>query len=164
MSKVKTGSYSFWDDLARSDKVEEQVVSQLRDICGDSFVNATFGEKKKEYDVLLQTIFGSKKIEIKTDYSHAKYSNVAVEFQCRGKPSGIEASEADYWIYKIFEADGTSGLYMLEADKLRWLINDKLYHREVLNGGDVGSGTGLYLFKGDLFKSHCRLLHTYEKE
>jgi len=158
------GSRNFWKDLARSNEEELEVVKQLEIICGDSFVGATQGEKKKEYDLLIETIFGTTTIEVKTDYSHARYGNVAVEYSCRGKSSGISTTEAEHWIYRIYEKDGSSGLYMISHFALVDMIINQEYKRVVENAGDSGSGTKLFLFKGEVFKDRCRLLKSYNAE
>jgi len=158
------GAKNFWADLERSNDEEIEVVKQLEIICGDSFIRAVRGEKRKEYDLLIETIFGSTTIEVKTDYSHARYGNVAVEFSCRGKSSGISTTEADYWIYRIYEKDGSSALYMISHFALVDMIINQEYKRVVENAGDRGSGTKLFLFKGDVFKERCRLLCNFKSE
>ena len=46
------------------------------------------------------------KIEVKTvrDWWY-KTGNIAIEIECRGKPSGLYATEADYWVH-ILHKDG----------------------------------------------------------
>src|SRR4051812_1030618 len=41
------------------------------------------------------------KAEIKRDYRAGETGNVFVEFESRGKPSGIETTEADYHIFLL---------------------------------------------------------------
>jgi hypothetical protein len=44
----------------------------------------------------------NKKIEVKTDETISKKTgNVYVEYECRGKRSGIATTEADYWVFKL---------------------------------------------------------------
>ena len=51
--------------------------------------------EKKVHD-----IFSNKKIEVKTERDWwFKTGNIALEYECNGKPSGINATESDYWIH-----------------------------------------------------------------
>jgi hypothetical protein len=154
-------NFNFSKDLARAEVTEAEVAKLLTRKAGPSFVSVTWGEAKKEYDIVLETIFGKTTFEVKEDFAHAKYGNVAVEYWCRGKPSGINVSKAKYWIFKIHEKDGSKNLYMLTCRMLRSMILYKEYKRKVENGGDPGSNTKLFLFDGKLFKEHCIHLHEY---
>jgi hypothetical protein len=53
--------------------------------------------------LVLQLLNGGKKIEVKTDRMAHKTGNVAIEFKCRGRLSGIATSEADYWALVLNE-------------------------------------------------------------
>lgn len=46
---------------------------------------------------LLSDILLNKKIEVKRDSWIYKSGNIAIEYESRGKPSGIAKSEAGYW-------------------------------------------------------------------
>jgi len=44
-------------------------------------------------------MFHNKKIEIKTERNWwKKTGNIAIEYECNGKPSGIDKTESDFWI------------------------------------------------------------------
>ncbi len=44
-------------------------------------------------------MFHNKKIEIKTERDWwKKTGNIAIEYECNGKPSGIDKTESDFWI------------------------------------------------------------------
>ena len=46
------------------------------------------------------------KVEVKTERDWwYKTGNIAIEIECRGKPSGLYATEADYWVH-ILHKDG----------------------------------------------------------
>jgi hypothetical protein len=45
----------------------------------------------------------NKTIEVKCDRIAVKTGNVYIEYESRGKPSGISTSQADYWVYKFDE-------------------------------------------------------------
>lgn len=41
------------------------------------------------------------KIEVKDDFKVSETSNVAIEFECRGHPSGIATTEASHWFIML---------------------------------------------------------------
>ena len=46
------------------------------------------------------------KIEVKTERDWwFKTGNIAIEVECNGKPSGIMATKADYWVHILAEGD-----------------------------------------------------------
>ncbi len=77
--------------------------------------------------------------EVKWDIMAEKTGNVAIEYESRGKMSGISVTKACYWIYKI-----SGKFYLIKTEKIKEEINNKAYHRNV-TGGDYGSNTKMYL-------------------
>ena len=55
--------------------------------------------KEKE----LGDILNNKSIEVKTDLKAAETGSVFVEYESRGKPSGISKTEADYYCFVVSE-------------------------------------------------------------
>ncbi len=109
------------------------------------------------YDTLLVDSKGKYiKLEIKEDFGCTKTGNVALEFSCRGKDSGITTTEAHMYLYKIHTRKGIINALMKVSD-IKELIRSKQYHRAV-NGGDPGSNTMNYLFKLDVFLGICVIL------
>lgn len=51
----------------------------------------------------VEAIFSSPdiKLEVKKDDWTVKTGNIAIEFECRGKPSGILVTRADFWCHVI---------------------------------------------------------------
>ena len=47
----------------------------------------------------LAKILINKKIEVKTDYQATQTGNIFVEYESRGKPSGMATSEAEWYCY-----------------------------------------------------------------
>ena len=84
------------------------------------------------------TLLGSKSFEVKRDFKAAKTGNIAVEYECRGKPSGIAVTEAEWWVYDL----GNSYLFM-RTDELKKLAREHYSNR--VEGGDPGSGTKMVL-------------------
>lgn len=57
----------------------------------------------KEGENLVEQIFEQKdtKIEVKKDDWAVRSGNIAIEFECRGKPSGILVTQADFWCHVV---------------------------------------------------------------
>jgi Holliday junction resolvase-like predicted endonuclease len=94
--------------------------------------------------------------EVKTDVlCKPSYDtgNMFVEFKCRNKPSGIETSQAKWFVtyFKFLDE-----IWFIESDKLRKLIKDNYFH-VIKNGGDVGSQTHGYLINRKRFKEHFKV-------
>ena len=147
------GHYNFIQDLEQAKKTEEKVAQLLIKEYGAtdiSFLNTN------EYDISA-TMSGAKlTFEIKEDFMCQFTGNVAVEFASRGKPSGIEVSNADYYVYVIHsKSDGKKIVeYLLyRTSELKRMIEDNLYFR-IVSGGDPGSNTKNYLFSHDVFVNH----------
>ena len=64
--------------------------------CNDFKYDLKIGQLGEE---LLNDILQNKKIEVKRDSWVYKSGNIAIEYESRGKPSGIAKSEADYWSF-----------------------------------------------------------------
>lgn len=100
-------------------------------------------------------------VEIKEDFTCRRTGNVGLEFECRGRDSGIRVSQADVYLYKLHQPNGKIGFYIIETASLKAMICDKKYHR-IVTGGDPGSDSKNYLFKLEVFKKHARLYHEQE--
>jgi len=108
------------------------------------------------YDLRIQHPSGTKvTVEIKEDFTCARTGNVGLEFWCRGKPSGIDRTEADVYLYKVHQPDGIVAYYAIDVEALRQMIEDGAYHR-VVTGGDPQSGSQSYLFRLDVIKEHAK--------
>lgn len=89
-----------------------------------------FGESGEDW---VNEIFAKgKKVEVKTDRMTHKTGNVFIEYESRGKPSGIATTDADYWVYKIDEV-GFAIIFEVEIlkAKLRKYYTDGMYLKKV---------------------------------
>ena len=68
-------------------------------------------------------IFSNKKIEVKTerDWWH-KTGNIALEYECNGKPSGINATESDYWIQILAKGNKNHCMLVFEVKELKKIV------------------------------------------
>ena len=75
------------------------------------------------------------KVEIKTERDWwFKTGNIAIEVECNGKPSGIMATKADYWIHIL--ADGNKDYCILIFDTPIVKRLAKKYIKNIKSGGD----------------------------
>lgn len=132
--------YHFDTDLQNARETEKEVATLFSKIF-DAKIEFC---KTNSHD--LEFTFNGKifRIEIKEDFK-AKYTgNVAVEFECRGKPSGISTTNATHIVYKIHENEKIN-YYIAKTDTLKTLIENTAYHK-IVSGGDIGSNSKCYLF------------------
>jgi hypothetical protein len=86
-------------------------------------------------------------IEVKTDRYCIKSGNIAIEFKCNGKDSGITTSKADFWLIVVPEE--TPVYYYIPTKILKDYIY-KEYYTTIKTGGD-GNRAFLYLFHRSIF-------------
>ena len=105
-----------------------------------------FGEK---YENEFQKIIEGKKIEVKTDRITQRSTNVFVEFESRGKESGINITTAHYWVYCLWTEKFKEQTYIfIPTRRLKKLIKEKEYR--ISNGGDNWTSKGYLVPKEDL--------------
>jgi hypothetical protein len=76
------------------------------------------------------------KVEVKTERDMwSKTGNIAIEFQSYGKPSGINATESDYWCHNLAIGDDVYCRLLFSVSNLKKIVNNLEFHR-VVNGGD----------------------------
>ena len=152
------GNYSFHQDLKVAKVTEENVGEVLAKFYNGEIVDTN---NTSAYDVKININGKEFTFEIKEDFYCEKSGNVAVEFECRGKPSGISVSKADVYVYKIHaKPDGEIVIVEISTEKLKEMIKNKKYFR-IVNGGDKGSNTMNYLFKYDTFVEEGKIISKF---
>ena len=101
------------------------------------------GQVKEEE---LGEILNSKTIEVKYDLKALKTSNVYVEYESRGKPSGISTSLADYYCFCF---DDT--FHLIETTTLKERCRKYLNTDRDRKGGDDNTSKGILLPLRELF-------------
>lgn len=75
------------------------------------------------------------KIEVKTERDWwFKTGNIAIEIECNGKPSGIMATKADYWVHILADGDKDYCRLIFDTRTIKRLA--KKYIGTLKNGGD----------------------------
>ena len=125
-------------------------------------------EDRKKFDIdlaygkfrekLIADIFQDKKIEVKSERGMwMRTGNIAVEYESYGKPSGIEATESDYWFHNLCIDDEIFATLVFETKNLKKII-DNLDYKKTVSGGDHNASK-MYLlniqklFSSDVIKS-----------
>jgi hypothetical protein len=78
-----------------------------------------------------------KKIELKTEsWLWERTGNICIEYRQNGNPSGIDVTEADYWVHELVRDGETLCYLMFPVERLKQLIDQ--VGRRVQAGGDGG--------------------------
>lgn len=143
--------YNFKSDLPISKATDQQISDYL---CANQGMTQVSTCNTNAYDLLMKDSTGKQfTIETKEDFTCERTGNVGVEYHCRGKPSGISVSQADFYYYKIHEPGGIISLYKIPTAELKAMIAQRLYCRDI-TGGDPGSNSKNYLFRLPIIKQH----------
>src|SRR5210317_2114589 len=99
-----------------------------------------------------------KKIEVKSERDRWQTTgNIAIEYQSYGKPSGIDATESDYWFHNLCVGEDTFCTLVFNTESLKRIINNLDYKRSVSGGDNNVSKMYLLnlqkLFSSDVIKS-----------
>lgn len=142
------GKYVFEVDLDTAKKTEEEIATILANRGYNVFQNSG-----PSWDLRIERDGQVMTIEIKEDFLAAKTGNAAVEYESRGKPSGIAVTKADFWWFRLHGTNGHVDMIVPTASlKLAVTIHD--YHDKKV-GGDEGSETKMYLFHPKVLKRYA---------
>lgn len=77
----------------------------------------------------------NKKIEVKTERDKWKSTgNIVIEFESRGRPSGVATTEADYWFHNLAVGNDIVMTLVFPVSKLRAYISKNM--PKMIRGGD----------------------------
>ena len=129
-------------------------------------------EKRKKFDIDLEygeiredkikDMLTNKKVEVKSERDMwMKTGNIAIEYECWNKPSGIKATESDYWFHNLCIGDEEYCTLVFKTDTLRKIV-DKLDYFKTVSGGDNNASKMFLvniqkLFSSDVIKSFKEL-------
>lgn len=142
-------NYNFRQDLVIGEKGEEVIVSDLNKF-GVKLIEFN---KDNRYDLLMEKDGVKVKYEVKTDVFCKPTNdtgNIFVEYECRGKNSGILVTEAK-WFVTYFKH--LNEIWYIKTDTLKNLI-EKSHFRETQFSGDNGSNTKGYLVPRKSLREH----------
>lgn len=109
--------------------------------------------------------------EIKTDGAHIRPNketgelyetgNMVVEYESRGKASGIAATKAEFFITYYPQLNE---IWLIKTEKLKDLIRENKDTIRKTVGGDSGSNTKMFLLNRERFKKEFRVTNPYKKD
>ena len=114
----------------------------------------------------LAKMISDEKLEVKFDWGTHRTGNFYIEYESRGKVSGIAKSEAKYWCLiaasptadrkRVAEGDfkGSDALFsiIINKDRLKEICECKA-HRKDVKGGDANTSLGYLIKAVDLLLS-----------
>lgn len=95
----------------------------------------------------LADILEHKTVEVKNDLKALQTGNLFIEFMSRGKKSGIDRTEADYWCFAIGDV-----YILLSTEKLKELVEPLKGTKAERLGGDNNTSVGVLLPIKKLFE------------
>lgn len=101
-----------------------------------------FGEEGEQW---LKLLADERKLEVKRDRMWAKTGNIFFEYECRGKPSGLFITEADYFAYILYRDGVNIAVYIWKTDVVRAVIGNWIETKKykLISGGDALAVKGL---------------------
>ena len=125
-------------------------------------------EDRKKFDIdleygqvreqLVADMLQDKKIEVKSERDlWQRTGNIAIEYESYSKPSGINATESDYWFHNLCVGDDTFCTLVFNTNSLKKIIDNLDYKRSVSGGDHNASKMYLVnlqkLFSSDVIKA-----------
>ena len=133
----------------------EIIIKEFLEKKGCEFINLN---DDNQYDLKMKKNNNEITYEIKTDVLVAPIydtGNIFIEFESRGKKSGISVSKAD-WFVTYFKY--LKEIWFIKSETLKNLIQENEFPI-FYDAGDVGSATHGYLIKRKDFKEY---FHVYK--
>ena len=148
------GQYDFKKDIITGEQGQKFIRTFLEqkgfiyvDECNTNEYDLKMSYQSKEYTY-----------EIKTDVYKTNTGNMVIEFESRGKPSGISVTKADFFVtYFPFLGE----VWNISSNDLKRLIND-IKPMIFEHAGDQSSNTRLYRLKKSEVASHFKV-HKVDK-
>ena len=136
-------------------------------------------EDRKKFDIDLQygevredkiaDMLQNKKIEVKSERDlWQKTGNICIEYKSYGKPSGIDATESDYWFHNLCIGDDEYCPLVFNTATLKKIVK-RLDSFKTVSGGDH-KASQMYLlnlqklFSSDVIKAFKELEDEQEEK
>tara|TARA_A200000159_G_scaffold164788_1_gene196267 strand:- start:1021 stop:1452 length:432 start_codon:yes stop_codon:yes gene_type:complete len=136
-------------------------------------------EDRKKFDIDLQygvvredkiaDMLQNKKIEVKSERDlWQKTGNICIEYKSYGKPSGIDATESDYWFHNLCIGDDEYCTLVFNTATLKKIVK-RLDSFKTVSGGD-NRASQMYLlnlqklFSSDVIKAFKELEDEQEEQ
>lgn len=142
------GIYTFSTDLMNSHRIVKKF-ADLLESSGYKVYHAP-DEYFPDWDLCAECKRTGLQItfELKNDELASQTGNVGIEFESRGRPSGIARTQAVYWVHYFDEK-----FHLVQTEKLR--REAALVSFRTVVGGDQGSNTKMFLIRIPSFLELC---------
>lgn len=96
-------------------------------------IDLAYGEVREK---AIADMLQNKKVEVKSERGMwVKTGNIAIEYESYGKPSGIEATESDYWFHNLCVGDDIYATLVFETKQLKKIL-EVIPSKKSVSGGD----------------------------
>lgn len=158
MGELKPGTKEFGRDFRKDLKISEAEVKKFMYVINKLYPHYIIEQNNDwKYDLKLTDFTNNKelKIEIKDDFKCCSTGNVAIEYQFNNNPSGIEHTEADYWVITIHNNDRSVDSYnIIDVNVLKEIVKEC---RKVPTSRPA-THTWIYLLPKELLKQNCKVI------
>jgi hypothetical protein len=86
-------------------------------------------------------------IEVKSEKLASKTGNICIEYYCRGKPSGISVTKAEYYFIYVVISDVKYRVFKVPTNDIKEMIKNKLFIRDCIGGDNLASKMFLFSIK-----------------
>ena len=122
-------------------------------------IDLSYGEIREDKII---DMFLNKKIEVKSEKNMWQDTgNICIEYESWGRPSGIKATEADYWFHNLCVGENEYCTLVFKTEVLRSIVNDLDTFKSVSGGDNKASKMFLInlqkLFSSDVIKAFKEL-------
>ena len=102
-------------------------------------------EVGQEGERLVDSLFKSKRIEVKRDSWVGRTGNIAIEYESRGNPSGIATTEAEYWIIIFSKEYEDKVMLVLETTRLKEVARKYFLEGKIKKMGDSNTSIAVLI-------------------
>lgn len=147
-------SEKFISQLSQGELGERVIASFF--LSQGKFNKVEFKGAGTEYDLKCYSDDKSTTFEIKTDryefFKKKQTGNMFLEISCNQKPSGINSSKADFYIYYFPDREE---FYLMPLPELRlFLVNQQIHIEQLCGDGNKFEG---YLLNREVCKKHFKV-------
>lgn len=133
----------FQESLTSGQKSETLVLNIIKKKYPKAFLKEGY---HKEYDIMIPEI--NKTVEVKKDFKSQYTGNVVIEVEMNNRPSGLETSTADWWVFHLNDIE----LVWIKLKRLKELVKSEDYNLvEFIGKGDTISKQAYLVKKKDIY-------------
>lgn len=133
----------FQESLTSGQESENLVLSIIKKKYPKAFLKEGY---HKEYDIMIPEV--NKTVEVKKDFKSQYTGNVVIEVEMNNRPSGLETSTADWWVFHLNDIE----LVWIKIKRLKELVKSEDYKLvKFIGKGDTISKLAYLVKKRDIY-------------